>query len=395
MRINLCTGAIFCYYNFIMMKFYPRIRTASVKNSGAERNSPFGVGVCTFSALFLLVFVAFFAIIPHYASAHEQYVITKAQFDADYADSSINVFDALKTPENLTIAVEVGAGTLLLFLLYFIFLGSRLAPFLDRTLIRLEPTGHALIRIAVGLSLIYSSITSVYLGPEIPLSSFPLGPIIHYGLFITGVLLVFGFLSEFAGLASLLIMLVAAWVYKDYMFSYFGYAGEFIALLFFGSRIFSFDRLVFGAKKALRRGSEQVAEKFKEYEIALLRVTYGISVLYPAITVKFFHPQVIVDIANRYHLNQIHWLFPQDPLLISLGAGAAQILVGFCIIVGFETRLNSFITFALYILSILFFKEVVWPHYILLALAFYLVTNDGGKLTLDNLIQRWFARRRL
>ncbi len=342
-----------------------------------------------YSFFFILGFawIAFFAVVPRHASAHEQYVLTKAQFDADYADSSINVFDALKTPENLKIAIEVGIGALLLFILYFIFLGSRLAPFLDKALMRLEPTGHALIRIAVGFSFIYSAATSVYLGPEIPLSSFPLGAVIQYGLYIVGTLLVFGFLSEFAGLVSFLIMFAATWVYKDYMLTYFNYFGEFAALLFFGSRIFSIDKLLFGAKK--------ITEKFKEYEIAILRVTYGISVLYPAITVKLVHPQVVIDIASRYHLNQIHWLFPQDPLLISLGTGITQIIVGLCIIVGFETRLNAFVTFILYVLSILFFKEVVWPHYILLALAFYLVTNDGGKFTLDNLIGRWFKSRRL
>lgn len=369
-----------------MKKFYPHIRTTSVDNPGARHSSPFGVGVYSFFFILGFAWIAFFSIVPHYASAHEQYVLTKTQFDQDYADSSINVFDALKTPENLTIAIEIGIGTLLLFILYFIFLGSRLAPFFDRALIVLEPTSHALIRIAVGLSFIYSAATSVYLGPEIPLSSFPFGSIIQYGLFVVGVLLVFGFLSEFAGLVSLFIMFAAAWVYRDYVLTYFVYFGEFAALLFFGSRIFSIDKLIFGAKK--------IAEKFKEYEIAILRVTYGISVLYPAIAVKLIHPRVIVDIVNQYHLNQIHWLFPQDPLLIALGTAAAQIVVGLCIVVGFETRLNAFVTLILYVLSILFFKEVVWPHYILLALAFYLITNDGGKFALDNLIGRRFGHRR-
>jgi hypothetical protein len=41
-------------------------------------------------------------------------------------------------------------------------------------------------------------------------------------------------------------------------------------------------------------------------------------------------------------------------------------------------------------MSILFFKEVVWPHYILLALSLYLVINNGGDWTLDRWIQkRW------
>jgi len=30
---------------------------------------------------------------------------------------------------------------------------------------------------------------------------------------------------------------------------------------------------------------------------------------------------------------------------------------------------------------------VVWPHYILLALALYLVVNNGGRYTIDRLIE--------
>ena len=87
-------------------------------------------------------------------------------------------------------------------------------------------------------------------------------------------------------------------------------------------------------------------------------------------------------------------MFPQDPLLISLGTALAQILVGVFIIVGFETRLASIITFFLYFLSVIFFKEAVWPHYVLLALAMYLVLNNGGKITLDNFIGRKFYRNK-
>lgn len=164
------------------------------------------------------------------------------------------------------------------------------------------------------------------------------------------------------------------------MFTYFNYFGEFLALIIFGSRYSSLDKILFKAKK--------IKNKIKEYEIPLIRITYGISVLYPAISIKILHPVIIVEIVNQYHLNQVNWLFPQDPLLISLGTGLAQILVGLCLIFGFETRLNSFITLLLYAGSIFYFKEAVWPHIVLLALALYFVINNGGGFTLDELIVR-------
>lgn len=100
------------------------------------------------------------------------------------------------------------------------------------------------------------------------------------------------------------------------------------------------------------------------------------------------HPIIIVEIEKQYHLSQIGWLFPQDPLLISLGTGLAQITVGLFIIIGFETRLSAFLTLLLYVGSIIFFKEAVWPHYILLALAFYLVINNGGGFTIDEFVEK-------
>lgn len=169
------------------------------------------------------------------------------------------------------------------------------------------------------------------------------------------------------------------------MITYFNYYGELIALILFGSYVLSVDNKLFGVSR--------LATKYKDLEILLIRVTYGISVMYPAITLKLFHPAVIIDIVNKYHMNQIHWLFPQDPLLISLGTGLAQIAVGLMIVFGFETRFASFVTFLLYLLSVMFFKEAVWPHYILLALALYITINGGGRLTIDRAIESFIEKR--
>src|SRR5690348_15857009 len=128
--------------------------------------------------------------------------------------------------------------------------------------------------------------------------------------------------------------------------------------MFWGSRTFSLDKLIFKTKIW--------AEKYRDYEVELSRITYGVSVIYPAVTFKLLHPEVIIDIVNKYNLTQFHWLFPRDPLLVSLGSGLAQVVVGLCLILGFETRLNTLITFVLMSLSVIFFKEAVWPHYILL-----------------------------
>lgn len=332
------------------------------------------------------IFLAFLSCIASYlllapqALAHEQYVLTKQQLDLDLADKSTHVLAALNSSENIMISTCVGIGIITLLVIFFFFQYSKLGLKLNKRLNEAEPIGHILLRVSLGASLIASAYFHSFLGPEIPVTSLFLGNLLIPLLYTCGILLVLGLFTRIASLIGFVLLLLTTYVYGEYMITYFNYFGEFLALILFGSYVFSLDNKFLGKSKLIK--------KYKNWEILLIRVTYGISVMYPAITLKLLHPAVIVEIVNEYHLNQIWWLFPHDPLLISLGTGLAQILVGIMIIIGFETRLASFATFLLYVGSIIFFKEAVWPHYVLLSLAFYLVLNNGGTITLDNYIGR-------
>ena len=331
--------------------------------------------------LFLSALTA--CVVPVIAFAHENYVLPKAEIASGMADWSINVWSSLQTPGNLLVALKFGFGFLVLLIAYFMFQNSTWGDAFDAWLRRGEAFGDSILRIVLGISLIFSAHLHSFLGPELPLNSIPGGNYWAVIMYILGILLVTGLFSRIAGAGTMLIMIVAALVYKDYMLTYFNYFGEFLTLILFGSYIFSLDKL-FALKKT-------VSEKIRNWEALIIRTTYGISILYPAITIKLLHPIIIVWIDQQYHLSSIHWMFPSDPVLIALGTGLTQIAVGLALMFGFETRLNAAITFVLYVMSILFFKEVVWPHYILLALALYLVINNGGDWTLD----AWFKKRRL
>lgn len=322
------------------------------------------------------------AFLPLAVSAHENYVLTKAEIDAGMADWSVNAWNALAAPGNLAVAAKFGSGLIILYVVYFFFERSAWGEAFDRWIRRGESFGDALLRIVLGVSLLYSARLGVFLGPEIPLSSIPGGHYFTIALYVLGALMVLGFFSRIAGTGAMIITLLATWAYKDYMLTYFNYFGEFAALALWSSYVFSIDRL--------RDKAKIVAGKIRRWEAVILRVTYGVSVLYPAISIKILHPAIVIEIVKQYHLADIRWIFPPDPLLISLGTGLTQIAVGLAIIVGFETRLNSLITFTLYIMSILYFKEAVWPHYILLALAAYLFINNGGGWTVD----LWLKKKR-
>lgn len=339
--------------------------------------------------MIFLKLVRFFAIhflllgfLPLIALAHENYVLPTADITRGMNDWSINVFDALKTPGNLVIILYVGLGALIVFFLYYLFWTSPLGIRLDKRVRKLEPLGHIMLRATLGVFFIASGLFNSFLGPEIPLASIPLGLALKPILFIVGGLLIVGLLSRVLGIIGLALLLLTTFAYGNYMLTYGNYFGELMALALYGSTIFSLDSLI--AKQSA------FAKKYKKWEIPLIRITYGISILYPAISVKLLHPSIILKIVGTYGLNHINWLFPSDPLLIALGSGLAQVALGLFIIIGFETRLSAFATLILYTLSILFFKEAVWPHYILLALALYLTINNGGGWTVDN----WLLKKK-
>jgi uncharacterized membrane protein YphA (DoxX/SURF4 family) len=318
---------------------------------------------------------------PQAVFAHENYVLSEVQINSGMRDWSINVFNALQDPVNVRLSLIIGSLITLAIILYYYFEKSRAGLWLNEKLQNLEPLGHVLLRVALAASFLASALTYSYLGPEISVYSLPLGNIIHIALYTVGFMLLFGLFTEIAAVVSLLIIILATFVYKDYILTYFNYYGEFIALILFGSTVFSLDRYFFGKASRWR-------EKYKQWEIAIIRITYGISILYPAISIKLLHPTIIIQIVEQYHLTKFHWLFPSDPLLISLGGGLLQVLLGIFLIVGFATRFSALATFILMLLSVIYFKEAVWPHYILLALALYLMINNGGELSLDHKIMK-------
>ena len=185
-----------------------------------------------------------------------------------------------------------------------------------------------------------------------------------------------------AAAAGILIFIGSFFVYGPYVFTYLNYLGELVVLLLFGMRVFSVDRMLFGP---LRRFAY-----FEKYETVIVRVMYGLALIYAGITVKLLHPDLTVTVVNTWHLTKFHWLFPSDPLLVTLGAGIVEMVIGLFIIFGFEMRLTVLISLFYITLSLLYFRELVWPHLLLYGISFNLMVQPEV-FTLDHLL---FKRHR-
>ncbi len=318
---------------------------------------------------------------PNIASAHEVYVLTPGQVDDGLLSKGLNVFDALKNPENARTFIIISILVCIAFLINFFFRHSKIGGSVRKFLEKGHIFGPIFVRLAISASFFYSATTWSFLGPEHSLHDFPYDEVIRIILYVLSAMFLFGIFTEVAALVGLGIFAMALFLYQWQMLAYFNYFGEFIVLILFGLRIFSFDRLFFGKAKRL-----QFLEKYKT---TIVRVCYGIALAFASIYIKFMHPALPLAVVNDYNLTQFHWLFPHDPLLVVLGAAISELAIAICIIIGFELRFVVLISLFYLTLSLLFFKEAVWPHFLLYGISFNLIF-DKEVFTVDNLIDRYW-----
>lgn len=316
----------------------------------------------TLGAVAVMTLALFF---PVASFAHEVYVLPWEEVEVGLRDTTVNPFAALLDPGNVKTAIIISIGISAALIIAFVLQRTRFFRSVAQKLEKLHPIGLLLVRVAVAASLISSAYHNSFFGPEIPLSIFPYPALIQAILYGLGGLLLVGLFTEVAAVLALCVFLLAVFKLHSYMLIYFTYVGELVALAMFGSRYFSLDKLFFGFKKAWAR--------FQKYEVVIVRVAYGFGLVYAAVTVKFMHAILTLDVVRDYNLTQFYLLFPHDPLLVVLGAGLSEITIGLFIIFGFEMRLTVLVSLFYITLSLLFFRELVWPHYILYGISFYLL----------------------
>lgn len=316
-------------------------------------------------------------IVPRFA--HEVYVLTPNQINHDEHIQSPNVFHALNNAHNLRLFIILSLLALCI-LGFALFLKStkpftRLGRLIDKTTIAPD-----VIRIAFGASLIISAKNSAVFGPELPIDSFPLAGLLRIFLVVIGIALTLGiFIRLFGWLAILLCLFVFAtkgW----YALTYANYLGEALAVVLLPIQSLSLDALIAKLKHA-----KVTRFKYEQYSMPVARLLFGFSILYAAINVKFVTPALSLDVVNRYNLT--HYL-PFDPLFVVLGAGLIESLVAVLYMLGLLQRFNTVLFLVFLTLSLFFFKESVWPHYLLIALAVGVFLHKPDMWTLDRLLSK-------
>jgi hypothetical protein len=327
--------------------------------------------------IFLVALCGFF-FSANIASAHEAYVLPYNTFwDGLKQPYSAHAFDALRSGGNIHTTVIIGISVIILLGLNFFIRrtnsGQRAHAFLEKY----SRFGVHFVRITIAIALFFSASSNSFLGPELHISLFRYPHIVQIALYCVSIMIAFGFLTELAAFIGVVIFIWGLFVFGPYILTYLNYMGELIVLLLFGMRVFSLDKYIFGP---LRR-----FQFFEKYETVIVRVLYGLALIYAAITVKLLHPDLTVNVVNTWNLTQFHWLFPSDPLLVTLGAGLVESIIGLFIIFGFEMRLMVLISLFYITLSLMYFRELVWPHLLLYGISFNLLVQPET-FTIDHIL---------
>lgn len=331
------------------------------------------------AALFFVFFGFFF--LYDFASAHEAYVLPFDTFwNGMRQPFSAHAFDALRNPDNLRITIIIVLSVWILLVVNFLFrltkLGQRLHAFAEK----FSSFGPHFVRITIAIALFFSAWSDSFLGPELHENFFPYANIVKILLFAISIMIALGFFAEVAAFIGIIIFTESFFIFGPYIFTYLNYLGELVVLLLFGMRIFSLDKYIFGPLHRFR--------SFEKYETLIVRIMYGLALIYAAITVKLLHPDLTVTVVNTWNLTEFHWLFPSDPLLVTFGAGIVEAVIGIFIIFGFEMRLTVLISLFYITLSLLYFRELVWPHLLLYGISFNLLVQPEV-FTMDHLLIRY------
>lgn len=317
---------------------------------------------------------------PFMASAHEVYVLPDVTIEHAVTDYSPNPLTAI--PGNWGEFIEWGLiVTAILVSVCALSYSRRLSSFGAPVLQWLKPYAHVIARCTLGASLFASGYYQAFFGPELAFKHefLPsIEPFVSIIFMVLGVCIALGFLTRIATIIGLLFFGMAVGMYHSYMLTYINYCGELILMLILGSGFWALDNHIQFAK-SLDRLFNPLHMLFEQYGFFILRVLFGIALIYASMYAKFIHSDLALDTVHDFNLT---WYFPFQPLFLVLGACIIECLIGISFIVGFGIRFASVFFLTFLTMSLLFFGEAVWPHIILIGVAITLFFHGYDKYTL-------------
>ncbi|MEO6077476.1 MAG: DoxX family protein [Candidatus Andersenbacteria bacterium] len=313
------------------------------------------------------------------ASAHEVYVLSGKVITDVVSNPSPNPFSAVS--DHLGEFVEWGFFVAVgLFIIGLLAYSKKFSMFFEPVLRRLKPVAHFVARITLGASLFASGYYQAFFGPELSFKQDflpaiePFVAVIFMGL---GIFIMLGIMTRVCTLIGLVFFGMAVAMYHSYMLTYVNYCGELLLLLILGSGRFALDNH-HPHLRLLDKQFRHLHRIFEKYGFFILRVLFGIALIYASMYAKFLHSNLALDTVNDYNLTRY---FHFTPLFLVLGAFIIEFLIGLAFIIGFGVRFFALFFLCFLTASLLFFGEAVWPHIILIGVAITIFLHGYDKYT--------------
>ena len=305
------------------------------------------------------------------SNAHVRYILNDTEIQTGVSQSPLG-------PNYQSVALVVLLA--LLGIVTFQFMGlslsqRRFALRIEAKLLGADPIVPVILRICLGLFLLSSGLSGELFAPQagyrpITLDALSLAQII-VGLFLT-----FGFLTKIAALGVLALVIFSFWLVGLDGLDYFVLAGAAFVLLFEGGLRASVDAFTIARTSYLRRIGDSLA-RVKPYSMPILRVSFGINLIWLALTEKLLVPQLTEIAVLKYHV-------PTFPELLTFVFffGFFEAILGGHYLLGIFNRLVSLIYLGLLVSAIFLFGETI-NHLPLFSVAIAFVIRGAGPYRMD------------
>jgi hypothetical protein len=344
-----------------------------------------------------LVLACLAFIVPATAFAHEVYVLDPAQIAYGLATPPFSEMDVV-WGDFSQFLFWAFVSALAVFVVFFVSILRPIEERLDPFFVRMRRFAAPVARITLALAFLAAAYYGALGGPELPLAGTfgAFAPLVRLALAGIGIALLVRVYVEIAALAALAIFGASLAVHGAYMLTYANYLGEIILFIILGAHHGA--RVRTGREVArsrrhqlgLSRYMEPVAKRLAPYSFAILRVAFGISLLYASVYAKILHNQLALLVADLPlgHAHSLAYVFGFEPHFLVLGAALIEIVIASFYILGIEIRFVSLFLLFWLSLSLVYFGESVWPHIILIGIPIAFILYGYDRYGLEGAVMK-------
>lgn len=302
------------------------------------------------------------------ASAHVRYVLDSREVEGSLRSAA----PFFNTPVILGFIIFV----ILLFAADYLFYKNKIKLEFIASLESLKDYVPVILRVFIGAGLIIAGLNGWLLSVDSPMEG--IGAI----EVVLGVMLLLGLLTRIAAAGLLALWFLALVTFgfgitESGAMHHFEVAGVAVFLLMWGS-----SRL--GVDNVAKINIGDSLSKYKIYDMLVLRLTIGITLIWLSIVEKLLYPGLGIAVVEKYALPT----FGFDAATFVFIAGLVEFSAGLAILLGLTTRFITLVATIFVVIGILTFGESVSSHFGFVGVALAIIIRGASGFSVDDFMKK-------